>query len=325
MYGAKTITSLRYVTRLNLVWATSGLLWRPVSAARWYNGQGKGHAHVITSLDPKNLRNTNIIDISNHRASISSLRALDDDARPLDKCTDIFSVMALRYCPPRKFPASTRGVLYLHAPSKKALVPGASVRFRLVEHLENPTGFSSGRDLLSSDGKPWGIPLDRILRMPCYFTLRDVLVRDGLVTLATVFKYRLAQFSFGPRVNVLPSILDPFFMDFSCHKLFLQIVDKDKVVPFSFNRATDTPFSGTGIVQFELMWCGKKNPSVRLGLRVLEILTPPNPGDLAQVEGAFLKTTETQAWAKRYLDTTLPPHLIDELKRTHRFDEGTCP
>ncbi|TFK26844.1 hypothetical protein FA15DRAFT_666978 [Coprinopsis marcescibilis] len=284
---------------------------------------------VLRTLDPKKLETKDILDISNYdRPVLAAAKAkLGPHSTTLSYPTqsqDVFVRARISYGSPGDgFPPGTRGVLYMHNLSLYSYVAGMSVRFRVLDSLDEKDAFSRGTDLKNKDGSVWKIPLDRVLRIQSYWALRDVLIRDGLVSLRVVARYHRPTHEPKPQTTMLPTLAEPFLVDFACEKVSLVVEDGEKEfsmimrAPFDVDRLP-SQYTGQGILKFELKEA-TKTQTRRLVLRVVEVVTPPNPNDeFRQIEGTLLKKTFKggmfeRVWSRRNL-AAIPPCLLAQLK-----------
>ncbi|KAH9919582.1 hypothetical protein B0H21DRAFT_827383 [Amylocystis lapponica] len=74
---------------------------------------------------------------------------------------------------------------------------------------------SSGRDLLLPSGRPWGIPLCTVATSAGYGLLKNMLLREQLVTPATLDASLHLRVSFQKNTRQIHSLDEPFYVGFS--------------------------------------------------------------------------------------------------------------
>ncbi|KAA1473681.1 hypothetical protein DENSPDRAFT_840154 [Dentipellis sp. KUC8613] len=88
-----------------------------------------------------------------------------------------------------RFPPDTRGFFYYYTPhesdspnvSTPPQSPPGELRFRQTP-TDDPAGFAEGHDLLHCDGLPWSVPLERVATSAASGVIRDMLLRDKLIS-----------------------------------------------------------------------------------------------------------------------------------------------
>ncbi|KAJ3501154.1 hypothetical protein NLJ89_g9470 [Agrocybe chaxingu] len=199
------------------------------------------------------------------------------------------------------FPAGSTGVFYYHPPSPGAPVLTGELRFKLCTDLAS---FATSPDLqLSNETRPWSLNLYSILTAPKWIALRQMLVRDRLVSPVVV-----EAISNLPRVNIkksriLYSLEQPFEFELGQKKISFVILGLRQAALFkihhmcSGNETRDPSYTGRIRARFELSTQPEhstKGPT--LVLRVLELLGPlkchipgkmlePRPGELLSRHG----------------------------------------
>ncbi|KAF6747460.1 hypothetical protein DFP72DRAFT_1075335 [Ephemerocybe angulata] len=182
----------------------------------------------------------------------------------------------------QNFPPKTKGFLYFHKPNLNPHIASGAIRFRLVP-TPDPKLFNQGTDLITErTGLPWEMPL---------IPPANVAVPLGAVRRAARGRSR----------QVLSSILDPFYVDFSLISFRFAILEPDRIAHIDKahrwmtthrwgERPKGVPFSGVGLCQFEIHPGAKEREDPKLVVRLLKYLKPPNPADrYKQREGALIQ------------------------------------
>ncbi|RDB31110.1 hypothetical protein Hypma_000049 [Hypsizygus marmoreus] len=129
---------------------------------------------IISTLHPDRIRDSDYMDLSS------------GPTRKLIFAPTTTSPSTLSYYGGNKrlhcFPGHCRGFLYYHR--DPTLPPeSAAVRFRLTTDT-NASSFKNGADLMQPiHGRPWSVCLLSIAKSRCYVSLKELLLRDKLVTL----------------------------------------------------------------------------------------------------------------------------------------------
>ncbi|KAF6747449.1 hypothetical protein DFP72DRAFT_1174930 [Ephemerocybe angulata] len=206
----------------------------------------------------------------------------------------------------QNFPPNTKGFLYFHKPTLNPHIASGAIRFRLVPSPD-PKLFDQGTDLIMErTGLPWEMPLIHLLTSPCHWALYDALRVDAAVPPAVDHQVRgmLPRAMLTSRRwtgQVLTSILDPFYVDFSLISFRFAILEPDRIAHIDkahrwmtthrwSERPKGVPFSGVGLCQFEIHPGAKEREDPKLVVRLLKYLKPPNPADrYKQREGALIQ------------------------------------
>ncbi|KAH9920419.1 hypothetical protein B0H21DRAFT_767572 [Amylocystis lapponica] len=193
-----------------------------------------------------------------------------------------------------RFPADTHGFLYYH-PAASPLAVAGEIRFRIMPDAST-TDLLSGRDLLLPTGRPWGIQLCDVASRGFYRPLREILLRDQLVTPAILADS--ARLSVSPKGHMrrIYSLDEPFYVGFYKNRLYY-VVGADgaertfqsaswfadgrarsqlspAVVPFARLQSVFKPYTGAAMCRFERSTLlGRRSERILL-LRVVEIVEP---------------------------------------------------
>lgn len=175
----------------------------------------------------------------NSRAIISTLER--KRLQPAD-CVQLLHQNHLLVIPPNGAPIQVSfmyaypkspAFLYYHLPPGLPEMAG-EVRIRLVSS-PNPSSFDSGTDLIQREGM-WSLPLIALASNPSYTGLVDLLLRDGLVTPATLsackricdqhpklFAHYLSRI-------ILHNITQPFFLNLTKTVFWVFVVRGNKAL-----------------------------------------------------------------------------------------------
>lgn len=127
---------------------------------------------VISTLDPRKLSPSDLSDISLTRHATTTIGA------PPNVPFETFETFeTLR---PTPFAPDRRGFFYYHTPLNLPLTAG-EVRFRLT-HDGDPKTFDNASDLLAPSGLPWSIPIWRIASLSRYSSMKDLLLKENLIS-----------------------------------------------------------------------------------------------------------------------------------------------
>ncbi|KAH9919580.1 hypothetical protein B0H21DRAFT_886662 [Amylocystis lapponica] len=193
-----------------------------------------------------------------------------------------------------RFPAETHGFLYYH-PAASPLAVASEIRFRIMPDVST-IDLLSGRDLLLPTGRPWGIQLCDVASRACYRALKEILLRDQLVTSAMLEDSTRLSISPKGHMRRIYSLDEPFYVGFSKHRRYYVVGDDGEETDFhgtywfADNRARSQlspavvpsarlhrifkPYNGSAMCRF-VRSALPGFPGVRtLLLRVVEILKP---------------------------------------------------
>ncbi|TFK22305.1 hypothetical protein FA15DRAFT_671686 [Coprinopsis marcescibilis] len=260
----------------------------PVQRYRRQSSYRGTPTRYLTTLDPRRLTPSEYFDISN--LTKPSMRIIPEGGDLSTMATVLMRYTDLKG-PTRvvcsRFPPNSKGFFYLYAPQdeKGRILPTAQLRFRLLDSPE-PERFSEGTDLLQPTGEVWAESLAKLFRYPTYQPLLRVMVQDG--SLPKHVYDRVEQLVLK-RTGGLNRFDEEFFMDFGMTKKSIGCGDKALDIRPRPSVALNgvLKYSGTGVVRLERASPDDYNTLV---MRVMEVLTPPNPEDkYFQKEGELLK------------------------------------
>ncbi|KAI0677778.1 hypothetical protein C8Q78DRAFT_1004392 [Trametes maxima] len=115
------------------------------------------------------------------------------------------------------FPAGLSGFFYYYTPPGPAPPAAGELRFRQTFD-RSPYGWQSGTDLSSAHGLPWRIQLPTIAAFPQHAPIRNILLRDRLLSpedlrvAAEMGRTRSRRREIAPLIH---SFYQPFFLDFA--------------------------------------------------------------------------------------------------------------
>ncbi|KAI0064515.1 hypothetical protein BV25DRAFT_1914229 [Artomyces pyxidatus] len=157
----------------------------------------------INTLNPLRLQPSDFVDLSNRRAPTYSIRG-----RPYPRGNRLGYAAANS----KRFPDGTQGFFYYHPPTPPETILG-ELRFRVTSSAD-PATFSSGSDLRTLDGEPWGI-LPAFLGPSAYHgsTLGQLLLDERLVTQAQRELWDKLPYRRNP-VSVVTQFGEPFAVSF---------------------------------------------------------------------------------------------------------------
>ena len=132
------------------------------------------------------------------------------------------------------YPPDTKAFLYYFTSPEKPRIAG-ELRLR-VTSSDDPASFESGSDLLRANGQLWSRPLHSL---PKYYPLLYEKLREELLVpddLDTMLISTFSQKSTNSRSQLLYTLNDTFFIDFSTKDLFLFVVTEQGVGSLTFFR-----------------------------------------------------------------------------------------
>lgn len=174
-------------------------------------------------------------------SSCATISTLDRRRLQQTDCVQLWRRLFLTVIPPSKTPIhvwskydypNSPAFLYYHLPPGLPATAG-EIRIRLTSN-SYPSSFHSGTDLITREGI-WKLPLVALAGNPDYTGLSDLLLRDGLVTPATLSACKdmcdqLPTLS-AIYVNriILHKITQPFFLNLNYKSFWLFAVSGSKV------------------------------------------------------------------------------------------------
>ncbi|KAF8962131.1 hypothetical protein BDZ97DRAFT_1826498 [Flammula alnicola] len=236
-----------------------------------------------------------------------------------------------RTCIIDPFPEDTRGFLYYYLPADQPAISG-EVRFRICDDV---TRFDEGRDLLSSIGKPWCIPLHKIIRHKSCEGFSPLLIDDGFLDEDLVDDVKKLSLLYPTGMHrTLYSITQPFILNIGLSTQDLTLFTRKSVAIVRIaNLFTDRrgdfkdhriPYIGHVKARFELSTLPEhSNLGPTLVLRFLEIIEPIQcvlegyDGYIAPPSSGSLLSKRKPAAKKKYQPWSYPlnkrPHGEDFL------------
>lgn len=129
------------------------------------------------------------------------------------------------------FPQGTDGFLYYYSNPRLSPMLG-EIRFRITPS-SSPKSFDEGADLLLPRGSPWCIPFLILVTAKKYQKLREVLLRDGLITNDLVDQcarvIQQTDFLVTRHHRYIHSLKYPFYMDFGSYGTH-RVIGDDKLL-----------------------------------------------------------------------------------------------
>ncbi|KAJ7031087.1 hypothetical protein C8F04DRAFT_909700, partial [Mycena alexandri] len=173
------------------------------------------------------------------------------------------------------FPPRTTGFFYYHRP-RDIPFTGSGIRFRVT--TPSPSAFVNGLDLVRPDGQIWEMPLRTIATTRRHPVLRELLLRQGLVTEAELQHCAALCPSRGRGEKiVLHHFGQTFPMRFD-KATYIQVVCAGELLATDVRifheqreRRKLYPYAGSALVRFEL---AEPRSAV---LRVVKMIEPPTP------------------------------------------------
>ena len=191
----------------------------------------KIYTHTIVTLDPKKFaeKNQKCLDIGDLQGFIPHI-LLPNQSGPVYTCAMHYdrSVGSMEEEGViRPYPLHTKAFLYYSIPQGKPRIAG-ELRLRVTSSY-NVASFESGSDLLLPDGQLWSRPLYRISKD--YPSLYEKLKEDRFIPddLDRVLAALPPKQIFSPRIQLLYTLNDEFFVDISSRQLNFLIVSEHKV------------------------------------------------------------------------------------------------
>ncbi|KAK7036056.1 hypothetical protein R3P38DRAFT_614396 [Favolaschia claudopus] len=240
---------------------------------------------VISTLDPKQLKPSDYVDISEYlEYSIRSTTEDPNSAARTSDCITYYKHKGVEH----PFPQHSAGYFYFHRPPDLPPMSGA-LRFRCVP-VNDPGAFDSeeSSDLLRPDSLPWEVPLSTLSNARPL--LRDLLLRDGLVTADEVEEsMRRFPFTQSRRSDFIFRHDQMFSIPFECMHIVTLVNDPHQFrfrsavfgerrlvaqAAGSVRRPPVFPYSGRALVRFELMKLPRYSEA-RVVLRVVKMVVPP--------------------------------------------------
>ncbi|RDB31074.1 hypothetical protein Hypma_000037 [Hypsizygus marmoreus] len=255
--------------------------------------KGPRRRHVISTLDPSRLQDSDFLDLSNGVMSARLTACIPTILKPPASSSPPqnlrFPIQIYYHGETRLrrlFPVHARGFLYYYHDPKLPPISGA-VRFRLMpDSCTTTSGFGAGTDLMLPSGRgPWAIWLLPIASAARYIGLKQLLLSDGLVTCRNL---SASPRTFYSLTQMYPHILfrleQPFVIDLAT-SVRLSVMEPQGIEkaqlrfisvlrPEHHKRAPFFPYSGQCMVRFECSLAPEHAGKRVAVIRVLEILTP---------------------------------------------------
>lgn len=145
------------------------------------------------------------------------------------------------------FPPNTRGVFYYHQDLQLPSLSGA-VRFRVCDSLHS---FDQGQDLFLTIGKPWSVPLIRIVHNNTFRDLGQFLIGDGLVQKSLLRDLSRLEAPSKIMGLYLYQLSQPFVINLDATAFLLHLVTRKTISstifssPLYNSHKAHKPYSGT--------------------------------------------------------------------------------
>ncbi|KAI0919811.1 hypothetical protein AcV5_001779 [Taiwanofungus camphoratus] len=184
------------------------------------------------------------------------------------------------------FPQGTDGFLYYYSNPRLSPMLG-EIRFRITPS-SSPKSFDEGADLLLPRGSPWCIPFLILVTAKKYQKLREVLLRDGLITNDLVDQcarvIQQTDFLVTRHHRYIHSLKYPFYMDFGSYGTH-RVIGDDKLLHVNLSSPLfqerlwppfrkRLPYTGTAMCWLERSTLPEHARTRTLVVRVLNIINP---------------------------------------------------
>ncbi|EAU85212.2 hypothetical protein CC1G_06228 [Coprinopsis cinerea okayama7 len=285
--------------------------------------QGHNTTRTVSTLDPSKLTPNDYQDFSG--LCQPNIRIATATRGKCERLQLVYDKDQYRYYP---FPPSARGFLYFHRPPGTPALT-SQIRFRLVPEPD-PALFDEGKDLVTSDGIPWGVLLPAVLVRTTFHRLAELVLREGHISPEEEAEIRSIvgdRTAIDTGTELLWNITDPFYLHFRRKYCWMRVRHRGKIETIGF-RTKQTMSSGTALVRFEVVWREAPvtvlkakgpppPPSPRVAIRILKFTAPPEGADVGkQREGELLcvvDETGTATTAVSLRQPTFPEACWEEL------------
>ncbi|KAL6303320.1 hypothetical protein BKA93DRAFT_750681 [Sparassis latifolia] len=223
------------------------------------------------------------------------------------------------------FPNGTLGFLYYYQDPELHPKLG-EVRFRLTPSSDQRR-FKYGEDLLLPDGLPWRIPLISIAARQSWVMLRNILLRDGLVTESLLESCVRDGKKMTPRPLVISALGTPFVVDFALGLKRLWVFGDEEAESITFPRwfvekrpkqPSARPYTGSALCQLELSHLPEHKDKPALLLRVVKVLRPV-VCQIPDYDGFIGKPTEGELFCTNSVPKAFVPSNATEEEVVRRL------
>ncbi|KAJ7084650.1 hypothetical protein B0H15DRAFT_783663 [Mycena belliarum] len=248
----------------------------PYTPTRTVSIAAKAAQPKVTTLDPARLRPSDHVDLS-HLKRFAVLQP----NRKMGKA-GTYLLYHQEDTENISFPPRTAGFFYYYRPPDDLPVTAGGIRFRIA--AVNPAAFSRGRDLTRPNGAVWHIALESIAKSMTKTVLREIILRDKLVSEEDMADHTPKGLDNRERAQtVIHSFYEPFPVSFQRAHYINIYSDGNKyrcdVRVFHEQRAGPPssvyPYSGRALVRFELSTLPEHSGLRVAVLRCVKIIDPP--------------------------------------------------